>query len=527
MLDQPLPSPRTFELGLTLSGAVSAGAYTAGVLDEIFEALDEWDTERRIRSDVPDHRVELRVMAGASAGGMCAAIASATLGRPVPTNSESSALRKAWVERIDIQQLLTVDERPKDQTIPSVLDARILDEIAEEAVFGSRSATATGRGWLGNSLHLAFTVTNLRGVREKLGFEKGGHPFRRHRDVLRFCIGGRDAELRHPSELRLDWQPTPGTGWRELISAALATGAFPVGLATRPVVPSVRDLGELHCLGSNSFYWQAAARAANDRSFWAADGGVLNNEPHELCRQLLAGIGRSNERDGQKAQRATIMIDPFVDDEGDTFGDTEGPPHWFTDVGARVLAALLADARSDHRAILLANLETVASRYLISPTRPGRPPGNRSIASGAIGGFSGFLAQRYREHDYQLGRRNAQRFLAEHFTLPANNPLFDGARSEKYARHVKVGPEGNYLPIIPRFPAEGRLPHALPEWPGADDWSRRGLESRLEKRLAFVAGGTIEHAGWRVVGRASRLVLPLVFPIASRKLRAALDDHFR
>ena len=31
---------KTFHLGLCLAGAVSAGAYTAGVVDYLFEALD-------------------------------------------------------------------------------------------------------------------------------------------------------------------------------------------------------------------------------------------------------------------------------------------------------------------------------------------------------------------------------------------------------------------------------------------------------------------------------------------------------
>jgi hypothetical protein len=42
----------TFELGLVLGGTVSAGAYTAGVLDFLIEALDCWDAERSDRPAV-------------------------------------------------------------------------------------------------------------------------------------------------------------------------------------------------------------------------------------------------------------------------------------------------------------------------------------------------------------------------------------------------------------------------------------------------------------------------------------------
>jgi len=41
--DNPHPSPDApFELGLVMAGAVSAGAYTAGVCDYVMEALDAW-----------------------------------------------------------------------------------------------------------------------------------------------------------------------------------------------------------------------------------------------------------------------------------------------------------------------------------------------------------------------------------------------------------------------------------------------------------------------------------------------------
>ena len=33
--------PKTFEMGLAMAGAISAGAYSAGVLDFLIEALDE------------------------------------------------------------------------------------------------------------------------------------------------------------------------------------------------------------------------------------------------------------------------------------------------------------------------------------------------------------------------------------------------------------------------------------------------------------------------------------------------------
>src|SRR5579864_8186558 len=82
--------PNEFKIGINMAGAVSAGAYTAGVLDFLIEALQEWQktkdafrthlanpaTNSTFESPVPLHDVSIEVFSGASAGGMCAAIAS-------------------------------------------------------------------------------------------------------------------------------------------------------------------------------------------------------------------------------------------------------------------------------------------------------------------------------------------------------------------------------------------------------------------------------------------------------------------
>ncbi len=48
-LDVPDPPPRTFEFALVLGGTVSAGAYTAGAVDFLIEALDCFAAAKRER----------------------------------------------------------------------------------------------------------------------------------------------------------------------------------------------------------------------------------------------------------------------------------------------------------------------------------------------------------------------------------------------------------------------------------------------------------------------------------------------
>src|SRR5271167_2713096 len=70
-------SDGAFHLGINMAGAVSAGAYTAGVLDFLTEALEQWYKAKEAPNlSVPMHDISIDVFSGASAGGMCAAIAS-------------------------------------------------------------------------------------------------------------------------------------------------------------------------------------------------------------------------------------------------------------------------------------------------------------------------------------------------------------------------------------------------------------------------------------------------------------------
>ncbi|HYF07322.1 MAG TPA: hypothetical protein VD970_06845, partial [Acetobacteraceae bacterium] len=67
-----LPKAGTFEIGICMAGAISAGAYTAGVLDMLIEALDTYQLERDRRKEAglsPLHAVQVSVLGGSSAGG--------------------------------------------------------------------------------------------------------------------------------------------------------------------------------------------------------------------------------------------------------------------------------------------------------------------------------------------------------------------------------------------------------------------------------------------------------------------------
>lgn len=167
----------TFKLAINMPGAISAGAYTAGVLDFLIQAMDEWERAKAAGEPIPKHRVSIEGLSGASAGGMCAAIAAVQLNEQFPhvtspvfpdTSITGNRLYDSWVQRIKINRLLETADLRKNPVLVSVLDCTILDEIAEAAI--QAPASSTSRTYISPTLTLMLTVTNLRGTYYPLYF---------------------------------------------------------------------------------------------------------------------------------------------------------------------------------------------------------------------------------------------------------------------------------------------------------------------------------------------------------------------
>jgi hypothetical protein len=106
--------------------------------------------------------------------------------------------------------------------------------------------------------------------------------------------------------------------------------------------------------------------------------------------------------------------------------------------------------------------------------------------------LAGPLDRRFKDHDYALGRRNAQRVLARHLVLPSHHPAVAGW-SEAMDRAYGIWPQGvaqlcpaPFRPIIP-LTGEARRPCARPDWPALPPKALRVLERRIFKRLMFVS----------------------------------------
>jgi hypothetical protein len=554
----PPPRARTFELGLALAGAISGGAYAAGVLDFIYEALERWYAAKEAGHPVPDHDVLLRVISGASAGSINGVISAVALPYAFPHvhasqvgEAHANPFYDAWVKRVDIRRFLdTGDLVDKDMPITSVLDSRCLDEIAERVL--RFEGEPLHRPYIANPLKFVFTVTNLRGVPYAVPFAgngsaEAGHGMVAHEDYLRFAVdtgqGIYDRAWQYPDDLYVTHpKQLPDRSWSALMTAALASSAFPGGLRYREVERRWSDYLQRSVVipdehGVSRVVAIEPVREVMDRGsatyrFVGVDGGAMDNEPFELARTELAGMLGRNPRRGDQVNRIVLMVDPFPEP------DDLGPEHAVSINVVEALAALFASwkqqARFKPREIALAMDDAVYSRFLIAPTRPSmdggeRWLGGRAIAAGALGGFSGFFAEAYRHHDFLLGRRNAQRFLGEHFLVPANNPIVASWTGDPaMAGFLRMRDGVLHAPVIPLIehcdPALRE--DCLPEWP------KRALDPEslmplVKKRLdALYAVATdkwndklLTWLAWHTYARRKLLAL------ASRRLLDALRKH--
>lgn len=564
-----------FELGLVMAGAVSAGAYAAGVTDFLIEALEEWETaksddyatERAADPDFepPRHRVSVKALSGASAGSMCSALAALSFAsefepcRDVdnPPPPERNRLFDAWVERVDMSHMLRMDDLREGKPLVSALDSTVLERILADALkVTPRQAPPP---YVDPSMALFLSVTNLRGV--PYGFRLAGgqrkyvHGMTAHKDYMVFQMawGGPycdDAIRLDPAKLATTAE-APEKDWWLFGRSALASGAFPIGLAPRKLERSAGDYDTREWIVPNDDAlqqnedgsWRCDCTVRQPQAphwpedhddspyeFWCVDGGVMDNEPLELARRYLARNGR-NPRDPHASTRAVIMVDPFPNvaliapyrDE-DSAIEKIVPSMFF---------GLIRQARFKPDELFLAEDDDVGSRFVIAParTRPGSDEYvEPAIASAILGAFGGFLSRDFRAHDYALGRRNCQRFLQKHLVLPVSNEnLFQGWIGPNQVSKQIGGKPETCQPIIPLF-RRARDEAGAYRPVGSADFAphREDLRLRIKHRTKAVVSAAMQgRLDWAKRTAIRLFGVPVIQRTVLNKYDAAVDEGLR
>lgn len=544
----PVPVP-CFELGLVLAGAVSAGAYTAGVLDYLIEVLDDWEVAKEAdakahgtdfaRWSVPPHAVRIRVVAGASAGSVCSALMAmgaqrhflpvrateANVGGPDSLRADN-LFYDVWVNRLDIRGMLETSDIARGAilaTLPSLLNsvpiaAAAASVLARPGPAPAGRAFPARRRYFADPLPVALSVANLNGVPFCYRFEGlEGARFAtvRHADAMRFLVHAHSAPLPPedaPGGYRtVTGPPTDDPGvnpvghqWRALADAALGSGAFPVAFAPVTLAKDPDDYRfDLRLRGdvmnpSPGAWVQPAALSAGystvageiHQAFDTVDGGTMNNQPFQYARGVLAGPLGDLDGDGRTARKAMMIIDPFPA-EPPAAVEPAATRDWTGKLGvtaaaAKLLRAWINQARFDANDLALAADAELYSRFMLSPMRARRPAKPGEEGETALG-QAAIASGALQGFSGFLDRR----FRHHDFLLGRRN-------AENFLR--------NYFAL----PAENALFHQ--GW-----WEARSAEEREELRTLTAAPDSAKEV--------ERLIIP---PIAALKTkRVAVEDTDR
>jgi hypothetical protein len=531
-----------YEVGLAMAGAISAGAYSAGVVDFLFQALHEWELAKRDDpGKVPNHSVCIRAAAGASAGSITAALAAVAVAgglRPQkvadfkdgeqPYQCVVPALYKAWVILPDMaspnpnpNDLLANNDLRDGASPQSILNAGILTALTGEALGlpepleGSELPPAFGGAplpYLAERVHIYLTLSNMRGVPYFVGFEGGGevrgHHMMCHGDRAHYILegigthGGENTWLSGDSGQPLKIATAPRAGkpsdkaWETYGHAALASAAFPVGLAARSIET---DVGQYETrkwprlsetAKSYPPRWPEKLKEGKKFAFMSLDGGLIDNEPFEYARRAIMRDGEENKTGESNVKGAVVMIDPFPEPPAFSLKDVREASIF--DVVRALFPMLKNQARFKPDALATAFDNSNYSRWMISPSRTvagthGEKNERYAIATGVLGGFGGFLDESFRAHDYQLGRRNCQKFLRDVFSVGEDHPYvrdWPPGVADKFHSYDKEAKKF-YHPVIPLV-GTAALPVPAPQWPRIDQSRLAEIERRIRLRATYV-----------------------------------------
>ncbi|MUU77042.1 patatin-like phospholipase family protein [Winogradskyella endarachnes] len=489
-------SKQTFHLGLSLAGAVSAGAYTAGFVDYLLEALTAWERAKTEQADnpnshIPNHSVIIDAIGGASAGGMVGMIATLAMyagnWQPVKKVSYSKTgniLYDSWVFLDDdlslyetskqgkstFEKMLDTSDINSKDGVTSLLNSTPIDAIADR-VFKELPKTASLENFpnfISKDLRLLITLTSLRPIDYKVKLSRikskfldatPSHRVSSHDVVAHFKLNYNEELDLHK---HLPFHPHNLKSRDFLIKVTKATGAFPIGLKPRYFNDEFstnflnKSLKTRKSLTDEKDVFIEPESNSNFQ-FTAIDGGTINNEPFdEVLRHLISKHGQP---DAENPHFGTVLIDPFPSFfEGTTTKSVNYEVSNIMGVLGALVPTILNQARnkqSDTYGIGLFKLMSFPRKL-----KPGKmeerdhPP----LATGALGGFGGFLDIKFRQHDFFLGRDNARNFLRGILFLECDKDdpenLFYGVSDEAintFNKKVKQKDGGfkTYMPIIP------------------------------------------------------------------------------
>ena len=255
-----------------------------------------------------------------------------------------------------------------------------------------------------------------------------------------------------------------------------------------------------------------------------ADGGTANNEPLDFLKTLMSTKVEDNEF------QINLLIDPFP-----AFFDTSTA---ITENDVTLTNLLLPFVFSLKNQLIFDNaiISEVSNKpnknsitRMIAPKETGRLD-KYALHSSAFGGFGGFIHKSFRLHDYQLGRKNCQKFLRTQLVfsgsqeLSSDNTLVNTLKeaylnSNIVSGTIYRGHDGKeYIPYIPDLTQHDKqivdVAHSLP----SDFFD--AYRSLLKKRLLKLSGKLFDPmSSLNLIGQSGILLF-------GNSLTESLFNHF-
>ncbi len=466
-----------------MAGAVSAGAYTAGVMDYLLESLHLWEkakkrnltlgtTHPEYDESIPMHDVELEVLSGASAGGITGTLTVLSLlnkehkfvNKDNPTG-EDNVFYQSWVKMADtdteksLMKLLHTDDFTDGEYPESLLNSDTIDIIADKAL--QTNDHVAFPKYVSKSLDLVLTTTNLRGLNFNIDFKDSDSVITNHGGFFRYKIANEEFTAGIPKDkdslyFVLDLKDVTHVNY--LKDATLSTSAFPIGLKSRQISIAREYVARYpKYLFNRSEGIQVDLKEGAIYTFNSVDGGLINNEPFGIGMKVLL---EKNPAIKKKDNYAIIMVDPFPNQDHDS--DVYDAKSDIISIAKGMFKALRNQVMFNQDGIFEALSLSNRTKFLVEPKRKqdsekGIIRSKKDLASAPLSGFGGFLDESFREHDFQLGRKNCQSFLRYYFAVENENIAkrfgteVTAAAKDRFCYGDKddVNKVPKYFPIIP------------------------------------------------------------------------------
>ncbi|WP_350289588.1 hypothetical protein [uncultured Croceitalea sp.] len=342
----------TFHLGITMAGAVSAGCYTAGTMDYLYEILDLWERAKEGKvvgidpNLVPQNKVVIDAMGGTSAGGMATVISTlyALTGninpvKEVPENPMQSynILYDSWVHLDDNEKGKSFskvwDTDDLKERLGSLFNSKVIDAIANRAFEGLKTSTSFKDHvkdnlpkFISPNLELLISHTLLRGIPLDVDFkadiakrrvDSPKHSTFEHYLISHFKLNGGNMV----DEDEYLWLNPYDSKYADKIKlSTISTGAFPVGLLYREFDKNQFSEAYLKSILKRILYGKFGeenldkveidfGKALEDYESLTVDGGAINNEPYREVGSILID-SYSNESKAKKLRtKAEALVE--------------------------------------------------------------------------------------------------------------------------------------------------------------------------------------------------------------------------